>query len=148
VNARSQRLAPLQAGQDGHGVLLAEEVAAWLRGEGDMVIAAMGRSVPLVVQLGVLAHARLARLQDLGRYGRRGSVRRAWGTEMAQLAGDIARLCRSQEELNRLQADVLVPLELDVAAGRRDFARREDAIAYLRGRIHPRPPQARSSSTT
>ncbi len=148
MNAHSQRLAPLRAEHDGEGVLLAEEVAAWLRGEGDMVIAAMGRRVPLVVQLGVLAHATLDRLQDLGRYGRRGSVRRAWGTEMAQLAGDIARLCGSQEELNRLQADVLVPLELDVSAGRRDFTSREDAIASLRGRIHPRPPEARSSSTT
>jgi len=148
VNAHSQRVASLQAGGDGEGVLLVEEVAAWLRGEADMVIAAMGRRVPLVVQLGVLAHATLDRLQDLGRYGRRGSVRRAWGTEMAQLAGDIARLCRSQNELNRLQADVLVPLELDVAAGRREFACREEAVAYLRGRIHSRPPQARSSSTT
>jgi hypothetical protein len=129
-------------------VLLGDEVAAWLRGEADMVIAAMGRRVPLVVQLGVLAHATLDRLHDLGRYGRRGSVRRAWGTEMAHLAGDIADLCRSQEDLNRLQADVLVPLELDVVAGRRDFASREDAVAYLRGHIHPHPPEAKSWSMT
>ena len=148
MNARSERLVPPHAGgHHGDGVLLAEEVAAWLRGEADMVIAAMGRRVPLGVQLGVLAHAPLDRLRDLGRYGRRGSVRRAWGTEMAQLAGDIAAVCRSEDDLDRLQADVLVPLELDVVAGRREFACRQDAITYLRGHIHPGPPEARSVST-
>ena len=50
---------------------------------------------------------------------------------MARLAGDIADLCGSQEDLIRLQADVLVPLELDVFAGRRTFA-------CSRGRHHVR----------
>ena len=144
MNAHSRRLEPAKArGRAGRGdevVLLAEEAAAWLRGEGDLVTAALGRRVPVVAQLGVLAHAKLDRLYDLGRYCRRGSVRRAWGTEMAQLAGDIAGLCGSQEDLTRLQADVLVPLELDVVAGRRAFACREDVIAYVRGCIPCGPP--------
>ncbi len=148
MSAHSQRLEPATAGErsgrrsghGGEGALLAEEAAAWLQGEGDLLTAALGRRVPIVAQLGVLAHARLARLQDLGRYCRRGSVRRAWGTEMARLAGDIARLCGSQEALTRLQADVLVPLELDVVAGRRAFACREDAITYVRACIQSGPP--------
>ena len=56
----------------------------WLRGRADLLIAGMGGQVPLVVQIGVLAHADLGRLADLGRNSRRGSVRRAWGTEMAR----------------------------------------------------------------
>ncbi|HLM95796.1 MAG TPA: hypothetical protein VK283_05730 [Acidimicrobiales bacterium] len=117
------------------GTLLADEVAAWLRGEADMVTAAMGRRVPVAVQLGVLAHAPLDRLRDLGRYSRRGSVRRAWGTDMARLAGDIARCCGSQGDLARLQSDVLAPLELDVVAGRRVFSCREDAVTYVRDHV-------------
>jgi hypothetical protein len=65
---------------------------------------------------------------------------------MARLAGDIADLCRSQEDLDRLQAEVLVPLELDVVAGRREFSGRQDAITYLWGQIHLRPPGATSRS--
>lgn len=117
------------------GAVLVEEAAAWLRGEADLVTAALGRRVPIVVQLGVLAHARRDRLADLGRYCRRGSVRRAWGTEMARLAGDIAEQCPTPEGLIRLQADVLVPLELDVVAGRLAFTSGEDAVAYVRDRI-------------
>ena len=64
----------------------------WLRGRADLLIAGMGGQVPAVVQLGVLARADLGRLADLGRNSRRGSVRRAWGTEMARLAGDLAGL--------------------------------------------------------
>jgi hypothetical protein len=64
----------------------------WLRGRADLLIAGMGGQVPLAVQLGVLAHADLHRLADLGRNSRLGSVRRAWGTEMARLAGDLAVL--------------------------------------------------------
>ena len=105
-----------------------------------MVTAALGRRVPLVVQLGVLAHAPGDRLRALGRYSRRGSVRRAWGTDMARLAGDIARGCGSPEGLARLQSDVLLPLELDVLAGRRVFSSREDAITYLRDLIPPGRP--------
>jgi hypothetical protein len=49
----------------------------WLRGQADLLIAGMGGQVPVVVQLGVLAHADLDRLADLGRNSRLGSVRRA-----------------------------------------------------------------------
>ncbi len=129
-------------GHGSDGALLADVVAAWLRGEADMVTAAMGRRVPLAVQLGVLAHAPLDRLRDLGRYCRRGSVRRAWGTDMARLAGDIARCCGSQEDLARFQSDVLAPLELDVGAGRRVFSCREDAITYVRDHIPGGGPDA------
>jgi hypothetical protein len=65
----------------------AERAEDWLRGRADMLIARMGRQVPAVVQLDVLPHADLGRLADLGRNSRLGSVRRAWGTEMARLAG-------------------------------------------------------------
>lgn len=113
----------------------ADRAAAWLGGEGDLVTAGMGRSVPVGVQLGVLAHADLDRLRDLGRYCRRGSVRRTWGTDMARLAGDLADAAGSPEELDRIQSEVLVPLELDVLAGRRVVAGRHDLISYLRDRL-------------
>src|SRR5690349_7313628 len=70
----------------------AAQAEDWLRGWADLLIAGMGGQVSVVVQLGVLAHADLGRLADLGRNSRRGSVRRAWGTEMARLAGDLAAL--------------------------------------------------------
>jgi hypothetical protein len=79
----------------------------WLRGRADLLIAGMGGQVPVVVQLGVLAHADLGRLADLGRNSRRGSVRRAWGTEMARLAV----LAATPERLAALQRNLLMPLE-------------------------------------
>ncbi len=108
-----------------------DDAAAWLRGDGDMIIAAMGRVVPIAVQIGVLAHADLGRLSALGRYCRRGSVRRTWGSDMAKLAGQLGRFAGSPEQLRSIQVAILVPLELDVLAGRRDFASRNDLIEYL-----------------
>ncbi len=54
---------------------------------------------------------------------------------MARLAGDIARVAASPEQLRHIQADILVPLELDVLAGRRKFACRGALIEYLYSRI-------------
>ena len=45
---------------------LAARAEDWLRGRADLLIAGMGGQVPVVVQLGVLAHADLDRLADLG----------------------------------------------------------------------------------
>jgi hypothetical protein len=111
---------------------VADAAANWLTGQGDLIYAGMGRPVPVTVQLGVLAHADLDRLKDLGRLSRRGSVRRAWGTEMAQLAGDVARRAATPERLRRLQAKVLVPLELDVLAGRTQLSSRDHAIEIIK----------------
>ena len=108
----------------------ADRAAAWLRGEGDLVTAGMGRTVPVPVQLGVLAHADIDRLRTLGRFCRRGSVRRTWGTDMARLAGDLAESTGTAEKLRQVQAEVLVPLELDVLAGRRVWTR-YDLITHL-----------------
>lgn len=96
----------------------AGQAGDWLQGQGDLLIAGMGGQVPAVVQLGVLAHADLGRLADLGRNSRLGSVRRAWGTEMARLAGDLTVLATTPERLAALQRDLLVPLELEALAGR------------------------------
>jgi len=112
-----------------------DDAAAWLRGEGDLLSAGMGRVVPVPVQIGVLAHANLDRLNALGRYCKRGSIRRTWGSDMARLAGDLARFAASPEQLRHIQADILVPLELDVLAGRRTFACRSALIEYLYSRI-------------
>jgi len=106
-----------------------------LRGEGDLLAAASGRPVPVAVQLGVLAHGDLRRLRDLGRLARRGSVRRAWGEEMAALAGDLARAAGTTDELRRLQAQVLVPLELEALAGRPAWSSRDEAVALIRARV-------------
>src|SRR5271154_253888 len=98
---------------------ITDDAAAWLRGEGDLLRAGMGRVVPVPVQIGVLAHASLDRLSTLGRYYRRGSIRRTWGSDMAGLAGELAGFAASPEQLRHIQSDILVPLELDVLAGRR-----------------------------
>jgi hypothetical protein len=122
----------------GRGVVAsraADEAVTWLQGDGDLVVAAMGRRVPAEVQLGVLAHADIGRLRSLGRYRRRGSVRRAWGAEVAGLAGELARLAGSSQGLLELQAEALIPLELDVLAGRRTVADRSDLIDAIRQRI-------------
>jgi hypothetical protein len=113
----------------------ADEATAWLRGEGDLLRAATGRPVTVAVQLGVLAHGSAERLGALGRCSRRGSVRRAWGTDMADLAGAVAQCGQSAEALGRFQAEFLVPLELDVLAGRRTFASRGELAAYVRDRL-------------
>jgi hypothetical protein len=113
----------------------------WLRGRADLLIAGMGGQVPVVVQLGVLAHADLDRLADLGRNSWLGSVRRAWGTEMARLAGDLADLAATPARLAALQRDLLVPLELEALAGRAGFATRADAISYLRSQLPLPGPQ-------
>jgi len=115
----------------------------WLRGRADLLIAGMGGQVPVAVQLGVLAHADLGRLADLGQNSRLGSVRRAWGTEMARLAGDLASLAASPERLAALQRDVLIPLELQGLAGRAEFSTRAGVISYLRSQLPLPGPQDR-----
>lgn len=127
------------------GVLTKAEPAGraedWLGGRADLLIAGMGGQVPLVVQLGVLAHADLDRLAGLGRNSRLGSVRRAWGTEMAHLAGDLAVLAATPAGLAALQRDLLVPLELEALAGRAGFSTRAGAISYLRSQLPLPGPQ-------
>jgi hypothetical protein len=113
----------------------AGQAADWLQGNGDLLIAGMGGQVPVTVQLGVLAHADLSRLADLGRNRRLGSVRRAWGTQMAGLAGDLADFAATPQRLAALQRDLLVPLELMALGGRAGFSTRTGAISYLRSRL-------------
>jgi hypothetical protein len=113
----------------------AAQAEDWLRGRADLLIAGMGGQVPVVVQLAVLAHADLGRLADLGRNSRRGSVRRAWGTEMARLAGDLAVLAATPERLAALQRDLLVPLELEALTGRAELSTRAGAISHLRNQL-------------
>jgi hypothetical protein len=117
----------------------------WLRGRADLLIAGMGGRVSAVVQLGVLAHADLGRLADLGRNSRLGSVRRAWGTEMARLAGDLAVLAATPERLAALQRDLLVPLELEALAGRAELSTRTGAISHLRNQL-PSPARKTAGS--
>ena len=106
----------------------------------------MGGQVPVAVQLGVLAHASLNRLADLGQHSRLGSIRRAWGTEMARLAGDLAALAATPERLAALQRGLLVPLELQALAGRAEFSTRAGAISYLRSQLLlSGPPQNRQA---
>jgi hypothetical protein len=114
----------------------ADRADAWLRGEGDLLTAGLGLPVPAATQLGVLAHADLQRLRDLGRYCRRGSVRRSWGTEMARLAGDLAGRAGTPDRLRLIQGQVLIPLELEVLASRNPWTRR-DLIIRLRATLEP-----------
>ncbi|HXZ71407.1 MAG TPA: hypothetical protein VEH31_11150 [Streptosporangiaceae bacterium] len=107
----------------------------WLQGQGDLLIAGMGGQVPVAVQLGVLAHADLNRLADLGRNRRLGSVRRAWGTQMARLAGDLADFAATPQRLAALQRDLLVPLELMALDGRAELSTRAGAVSYLRSQL-------------
>ena len=109
----------------------AAQAEDWLRGRADLLIAGMGGQVPVVAQLGVLAHADLGRLADLGRNSRLGAVSRTWGTEMAGLAA----LAATPDRLAVLQRDVLVPLELDVLAGRADVSTRAGVISHLRTQL-------------
>jgi hypothetical protein len=89
----------------------------------------------------VLAHADLDRLADLGHNSRLGSIRRAWGTEMARVAGDLAGLAATPERLAALQRDLLVLLELQALAGRAEFSTRVGAISYLRSQLPLPGPQ-------
>jgi hypothetical protein len=107
----------------------------WLQGNGDLLTAGLGGQVPVVVQLGVLAHADLDRLADLGGHRRLGSVRRAWGAEMAGLAGDLAELAATPQRLAALQRDLLVPVELMALGGRAELSTRAGAISYLRSHL-------------
>jgi hypothetical protein len=113
----------------------AAQAGDWLQGKGDLLIAGMGGRVPVAVQLGVLAHADLGRLADLGSNRRAGSVRRAWGTQMAGLAGDLADFAATPQRLAALQRDLLVPLELKALGGHAELSTRAGAISYLRSRL-------------
>jgi hypothetical protein len=107
----------------------------WLQGNGDLLIAGLGGQVPVAVQLGVLAHADLNRLADLGGHRRLGSVRRAWGAEMAGLAGDLAEFAATPQRLAALQRDLLVPIELMALGGRAEFSTRAGVISYVRSHL-------------
>src|SRR5215831_17435033 len=120
--------APVSAGPAG-------QAGDWLRGRGDLLIAGMGGQVPVAVQLGVLAHADLNRLADLGSNRRLGSVRRAWGTQMARLAGDLADFAATPQRLAALQRELLVPLELRALGGSAEFSTRAGAVGYLRSQL-------------
>jgi hypothetical protein len=133
-------MAPFRSWLTRHlGALASAEPAGqagdWLQGNGDLLIAGMGGQVPVAVQLGVLAHADLNRLADLGSNRRLGSVRRAWGTQMARLAGDLADFAATPRRLAALQRDLLVPLELKALGGRAEFSTRAGAISYLRSHL-------------
>lgn len=117
----------------------AGQAQSWLAGTGDLLFAALGEQVPLAVRLGVLAHADIGRLTDLGRHCQRGSVRRAWGTAMASMAGEIAQQAGTAEALAAFQRDVLQPLELELLAGQVTFTGTSDLIAYLRCRLSALP---------
>jgi hypothetical protein len=121
------------------GVPVSAEPAAqagdWLQGKGDLLIAGMGGQVPVAVQLGVLAHADLTRLADLGRHRQLGSVRRTWGTQMARLAGELADFAATPQRLAALQRDLLVPLELMALGGRAELSTRAGAVSYLRSQL-------------
>jgi hypothetical protein len=110
----------------------ASQAQSWLSGTGDLLCAGVSGRVPLTARLGVLAHADLRRLIDLGRNCRRGSIRRAWGTEMARLAGDIARQAGSAEALLALQRSLLQPLELDLLAGHTGLTSARELITHVR----------------
>jgi hypothetical protein len=113
----------------------AGQAGDWLQGQGDLLIAGMGGHVPVAVQLGVLAHADLSRLADLGRNRQLGSVRRAWGTQMARLAGDLADFAATPQRLAALQRDLLVPLELMALDGSAELSTRAGAVSYLRSQL-------------
>ena len=113
----------------------AGQAGDWLQGQGDLLIAGMGGQVPVAVQLGVLAHADLSRLAGLGRNRRLGSVRRAWGTQMARLAGDLADFAATPQRLAALQRDLLVPLELMALDGSAELSTRAGAVSYLRSQL-------------
>jgi hypothetical protein len=115
--------------------LAVDEATAWLSGEGDLLIAAAGRSVPVAVQLGVLAHGSFERLTNLGKDAKRGVVRRAWGIEMASLAGDIASATGSGAQLAAFQTDCLIPLEIEVLAGHRAGHSRVAIIQLVTDRL-------------
>src|SRR5258707_2771532 len=128
------------------GVLAEAEPAGqaedWPGGRADLLIAGMGGQGPVVVQLGVLAHADLDRLAGLGRNSRLGSVRRAWGTEMAHLDGD--RLLQTTEMLfrrdwgTRCRSLIFCRWEwlqrVPAAASRGTEAHSQEALAGGRGR--------------
>jgi hypothetical protein len=113
----------------------ASQAQSWLNGTGDLVFIGQRGLVPLAVRLGVLAHADMSRLTELGRNRGRGSVRRTWGTEMAGLAGDIAQHAGAAEALAAFQRDILLPLELELLAGHVTFDSSGDLIAYVRDRL-------------
>lgn len=112
----------------------AGQAQSWLTGTGDLAFVAQRGPIPVAVRLGVLAHADLGRLSDLGRNCRRASVRRLWGTEMAAFAGHIARQAGTAEALATYQRDVLQPLELELLAGHVTVTSTGDLIALIRDR--------------
>jgi hypothetical protein len=62
---------------------------------------------------------------------------------MARLAGDLAALAATPDRLAALQRDVLVPLELEVLAGRAGVCTRAGIISHLRTQLPLPGPQRR-----
>ena len=62
---------------------------------------------------------------------------------MARLAGELAALAATPDRLATLQRDVLVPLELEVLAGRADVSTRAGVISHLRNKLPLPGPQRR-----
>ena len=62
---------------------------------------------------------------------------------MARLAGELAVLAATTDRLATLQRDVLVPLELEVLAGRADVSTRAGVISHLRNQLPLSGPRLR-----
>ena len=62
---------------------------------------------------------------------------------MARLAGELTALAATSDRLATLQRDVLVPVELEVLAGRADVSTRAGVISHLRNKLPLPGPQRR-----
>jgi hypothetical protein len=128
---------------------------AWQAGWGDLPFAAGGRSVPAMVQLGVLAHAPWRRLDDLRRAPRWGRAVHAWGGDVLSAVDRLLTTTSSAGALTRMQQAVLQPIERRLLDGGRVDLSRGELLAVLdRTALSPRaaarngaepPPSARRS---
>jgi hypothetical protein len=98
------------------GQELAASCEAFLAGRYVEDLDRRGRRVPVWAWTNLLAHGSRGALRRALRSARRESAGSVWGTARAEACRELLRVTEDGPSLRRLQHDVLVPLELSLAA--------------------------------
>ncbi len=125
-----------------------EEAVAVLSGRCVERFTATGRRVPRWAWLNAVAHGDqddLRAIAAVGRLANSGS----WAAAIGRVADEMLEGGRSRDDIARLQAELVVPLELDVLGDRHRLpVRPRDFDRLLAGRLSPPAKPATQEATT
>ncbi|MBO0732581.1 MAG: hypothetical protein J2P57_25195 [Acidimicrobiaceae bacterium] len=117
-----------------------DEAVALLSGRCVERFTGTGRRVPRWAWLNAVAHAQPEDLQGISAAGRLADPG-SWAAAIGRVADELLDAADSPDQVGRLQAELVVPLELDVLADNHRLpVRPRDVDRLLAGRLAPPEP--------